>query len=155
MPIRIIGYHRARDIEEDLSSSGSKSGLVPFFLVPSSGDREILRDIILESVSFGAGEPAILRWDDLYREVMRELDLPPEERRRQIDPPDHWLIVRHVLENLRAENDCADLPPGALKRGFIWTLGENLRELLREEVLPDTLGASLGCPSCDPTGKCF
>ncbi len=154
MPIRIIGYHRARDIEEDLSSSGSKSGLVPIFLVPSSGDREILRDIILESVSFGAGEPSILRWDDLYREVMRELDLPPDERRRQIDPPDHWLIVRHVLENSRAENDCADLPPGALKRGFIWTLGENLRELLREEVLPDTLGASLGCPSCDPSGKC-
>jgi len=154
MPVRIIGYHRVRDIGAELSRLGRKKDPAPVFLVPSTGDRELLRDIILDQVSFGPGEPSILRWEDLYREVLRELDIPPEARRRQVDPPDHWLIIRYILEEFKAGAKEIDLPPGALRRGFVWTLGENLRELLREELTPEALAASLGCSSCEPGGTC-
>ena len=122
MPVKIIGYHRVGDIGTELSRLGSEKHPAPVFLVPSTGDRELLRDIILDQVSFGPGEPLILRWEDLYREVLRELDIPPEERRRQVDPPDHWLMIRHILEEFKAEKKETDLPPGALRRGFVWTL---------------------------------
>jgi len=153
MAITITGYHRVREIEEKLARLGSERGPSPVFLVPSTGDREILRDIILERVSFGPAEPSILRWEDLYREAAREMDVPPKARRRQIDPPDHWLIVRYVLERLKARAGEASIPPGARHGGFLWTLGDDLRELLREEVHPDILASSLGCtPECEGSG---
>ena len=145
MAITVTGYHRARDIEGELARLGSGRDPSPVFLVPSTGDRELLRDIILEKVSFGPSEPPILRWEDLYREAAREMDVPRGARRRQIDPPDHWLIVRHVLERLKARVEEAAIPAGARHSGFIWTLGEDLRELLREEVRPDILALSMGC----------
>ncbi|HOG14960.1 MAG TPA: hypothetical protein PLY39_07400, partial [Synergistales bacterium] len=74
-----------------------------------------------------------------------EMDVPRGARRRQIDPPDHWLIVRHVLERLKTRVEEAAIPAGARHSGFIWTLGEDLRELLREEVRPDILALSMGC----------
>lgn len=154
MPVRIIGYQRIGDIGKDLSKLGNERNPAPVFLVPSTGDRELLRNIILDRVSFGSGEPSILRWEDLYREVLRELEIPPEKRRRQIDPPDHWLIVRYILEEFKAGEKEIDIPPGALRRGFVWTLGENLRELLREELLPEALAESLGCSSCEGGGSC-
>ena len=154
MPVRIIGYHRVGDIVTELSRLGGERDPAPVFLVPSPGDRELLRDMILDEVSFGHGEPSILRWEDLYREAIRELDISPEERRRQVDPPDHWLIVRYILEEFKAGETGADIPPGVLRRGFVWTLGENLRELLREDLHPETLAASIGCPSCEEGGPC-
>lgn len=153
MAITITGYHRAREIEEKLARLGSERGPSPVFLVPSTGDRELLRDIILEKVSFGPTEPSILRWEDLYREAAREMDVPQGTRRRQIDPPDHWLIVKYVLERLKARVDKASIPPGARHGGFLWTLGDDLRELLREEVHPDILASSMGCaPGCEGSG---
>lgn len=154
MPVRIIGYQRVGDIGTELSRLGDIRAPAPIFLVPSPGDRELLRNIILDPVSFGSGEPSILRWEDLYREALRELEIPPEDRRRQIDPPDHWLIIRYILEEFKASEKEADIPPGALRRGFVWTLGENLRELLREELLPETLAESLGCSSCAGGSPC-
>ncbi|MDO9508035.1 MAG: PD-(D/E)XK nuclease family protein [Thermovirgaceae bacterium] len=154
MPIRIVEYHSVRDIEAELSKLGGERDPEPLFLVPSPGDRELLRDIILEKVSFGPGEPSVLRWEDLYREVLRELDIPQKERRRQIDPPDHWLIVRHILGEFNSREREDAIPPGARQRGFVWTLGENLRELLREEVLPEALASSLGCSSCVECEHC-
>ncbi|HOR54812.1 MAG TPA: hypothetical protein PLM30_06275, partial [Synergistales bacterium] len=145
MAITVTGYHRAGEIEEELARLGSGRDPSPVFLVPSTGDRELLRDIILEKVSFGPSEPPILRWEDLYREAAREMDVPRGARRRQIDPPDHWLIVRHVLERLKARVEEAAIPAGARHGGFIWTLGEDLRELLREEVRPGILAQSMGC----------
>ena len=147
MPVKITGYHRVREIEEELALLGRENDPPPLFLVPSPGDRELLREMILEKVSFGSCEPSILRWEDLYREAARELDIPREARRRQIDPPDHWLIVRHVLERLRARVDESSIPAGARHRGFLWTLGNDLRELLREEVHPLILASSMGCLS--------
>jgi len=145
MAITVTGYHRVVEIEGELARLGSGRDPSPVFLVPSTGDRELLRDIILEKVSFGPSEPPILRWEDLYREAAREMDVPRKARRRQIDPPDHWLIVRHVLECLKARVEEAAIPAGARHSGFIWTLGEDLRELLREEVRPDILALSMGC----------
>ncbi|HAK40916.1 MAG TPA: hypothetical protein DCM24_03810, partial [Synergistaceae bacterium] len=147
MPVKTTGYHRVREIEEELALLGRENDPPPLFLVPSPGDRELLREMILEKVSFGSCEPSILRWEDLYREAARELDIPREARRRQIDPPDHWLIVRHVLERLRARVDESSIPAGARHRGFLWTLGNDLRELLREEVHPLILASSMGCLS--------
>ncbi len=154
MPVRIAGYYRVREIEAELAQLGRERDPSPLFLVPSPGDRDLLRDILVESVSFGSTEPPILRWEDLYREASREMELTREERKRQIDPPDHWLIVRNVLKRFIARLDEQSVPPGARHGGFVWTLGEDLRELLREEVHPEVLALSLGCSSCSEGTGC-
>ena len=154
MPVRIAGYHRVVEIEAELAELGRERDPSPLFLVPTPGDRGLLRDILADSVSFGASEPSILRWEDLYRVTSREMETPREERRRQIDPPDHWLIVRHVLKCFIAREEENSIPPGTRHSGFVWTLGEDLRELLREEVPPEALALSLGCSSCTEGSGC-
>ncbi|HPQ78312.1 MAG: PD-(D/E)XK nuclease family protein [Thermovirgaceae bacterium] len=154
MPVRIAGYYRVGEIEAELAQLGRERDPSPLFLVPSPGDRELLRDILVESVSFGSSEPPVLRWEDLYREASREMELPREKRKRQIDPPDHWLIVRRVLKCFMARVDEQSIPPGVRHGGFVWTLGEDLRELLREEVDPEALALSLGCISCTEGPGC-
>ncbi|HPJ48982.1 MAG TPA: hypothetical protein PK162_08885, partial [Synergistales bacterium] len=72
MPVRIAGYYRVGEIEAELAQLGRERDPSPLFLVPSPGDRGLLRDILADSVSFGASEPPVLRWEDLYREASRE-----------------------------------------------------------------------------------
>lgn len=92
----------------------------------------------------------IMVWDDLYRALLEAAGMKP---RAQIDPPDHWLLLRGIIKSLR-ERFAEDLPPGAFADGFVEMAGQSVRELLREDVTADGLAASLGCDGCPEEGGC-
>ena len=92
----------------------------------------------------------IMVWDDLYRALLEAAGGKP---RAQIDPPDHWLLLRGIIKSIR-ERFAADLPPGAFADGFIEMAGQSVRELLREDVTSGGLAASLGCDGCPGEGGC-
>ena len=159
--MEIHAYTRISDIAPDLERSAftKNDGRGVYFFVPARPDIQMLRDILLKNRSFGSSSWHIWRWSDLYREIWADNRKYIENtlQRRQIDPPDHWIIVRHILAEYLAEIDSSnhsDLPPGIRTRGFISTLGQTLRELLREEVTPNELASSLGCHACPDDGSC-
>lgn len=147
MAVEIVEYIRVDEITEHLQSAARRTEPAALFLVPSSGDRQILRETLQGDTSFGSGEPRVLRWEDLHRELLTALpaDIRPETA-RQIDPPDHWLILKHILaEFMELEPAVQNALPGIRRGGFLWTVGASIRELLRENVSPADLAHSLGC----------
>jgi len=135
-------YRNPADISRLLSERAGDPERV--FLVPSNRDRPLLLDML--SVP---GERTVWIWDDLYRAL---LDAGAGEKpRAQIDPPDHWLLLRTMVKSLR-ERFADSLPPGTFSDGFLDLAGQAVRELLREDVPPDRLAESLGCPGC-PSGN--
>ncbi len=155
MPVRILEYQFAGELSSFLKETFKSEGLCLYFLVPGTGDRRWLRDVLVGEGTFGGGEPAILRWEELYREAAARIHTDGQTQKRQIDPPDHWLIVRYILEELlEATSRGKDLPPAIRKTGFVSILGATLRELLREEVLPEHLSTSLGCDDCNDGRAC-
>jgi len=155
MPVRIVEYQFARELTPLLKEASAESRNRQYFVVPGTGDRRWLRDVLVGEETFGGGEPPILRWEELYREAAIRMNPADWSLRRQIDPPDHWLIVRHVLESVLEDNPRTEnLPPAIGKPGFISMLGTTLRELLREEVLPEHVAASVGCDGCESGESC-
>jgi RecB family exonuclease len=155
MPVRIVEYQFARELTPLLKKEPAESRNRQYFVVPGTGDRRWLRDVLVGEETFGGGEPPILRWEELYREAAIRMNPADWSLRRQIDPPDHWLIVRHVLESVLEDNPRTEnLPPAIGKPGFISMLGTTLRELLREEVLPEHVAASVGCDGCESGESC-
>jgi RecB family exonuclease len=151
-------YRNPADISRLLSDRTGDSGRV--FLVPSNRDRSLLLDMLAaEGASppeglFGSRvrERNVWIWDDLYRAL---LETGTEEKpRAQIDPPDHWLLLRSIISSLR-ERFAESLPPGVFSEGFLDLAGGAVRELLREDVPPETLAGSLGCAGCPQDGGCI
>lgn len=99
-------------------------------LVPGSQDRSLLLQWFRQ---LNCAAPDVLRWNELYRLLARDLE---QEAASQIDPPDHWLLLRHELNRLASETT---LPSGAAERGFLELSGRQIRELLAEDVDPSSL----------------
>ena len=155
MNLRIFTYRNPSDLAPYLADRAGDPGRV--FLAPSNRDRPLMLDMLVDS-SDGEGdfwgnrkgERQVWIWDDLYRALLGACgDVKP---RAQIDPPDHWLLLRGIVKSLR-EGHREGLPPGVFAASFMDLAGEAVRELLREEVSPDDLAASLGCtgPSSEET----
>ena len=146
---RIVLYQRISELERELYTDAQRE-LCTFF-VPTSRDRKILQDFLLPKSTAGDSSPIIWRWEDLTRhlEILLAASCEGLRFRRQIDPPDHWLIVRYILHGfLDGHPEKEQLPPGIRQPGFISTLGDQFRELLREAISPEILGRSLGCGAC-------
>ncbi|MDY3869112.1 MAG: PD-(D/E)XK nuclease family protein [Pyramidobacter sp.] len=146
MPFTLWTYRRVSDLERQLRTLPPADGRM--FLVAGSGDRELLRSILAGSPA-GAREYAIRRWDELYRYFSDALEV--EKPRVQLDPPDHWLLLRGLLDQRIRSG--APLPPGAFRRGFISILGSQIRELISEEIMPEHL-EGLFCED-DVLGRSF
>ena len=153
--MKIHSYFRVSEIEDKLKIS-AQGELPPLFMVPSSGDRELLLDMLpLSALLSGADAPDIQNWGGLYKAigsaVAKNHPLGTKILRRQIDPPDHHLILRFLVNCFLEEADLEGLtlPAGVWRNGFIPLLGKNVRELLREDVTPEQLGRSLGCAACE------
>ena len=142
----ILSYGRVEDLATDLKAwRGSEGNTV--FLTPSSEDRELLRGLLAGEGAFFGEFPAVWRWSDLYRELGKAAKV---SLKGQLDPPDHALVVAHVVKEFLDEADRrgAALPPGVRRGGFVDLLGRHLRELLREGVQEEALAQALGCPGC-------
>ena len=150
-------YRNPADISGLLAGRAGDPGRV--FLVPSNRDRPLLLDMLsAEGGSdpegqFGSRvrERNVWIWDDLYRALLEAG--AGEKPRAQIDPPDHWLLLRGIVNSLR-ERLAGSLPPGVFSEGFLDLAGQSVRELLREDVPPEILAGSLGCAGCPPDGGC-
>ncbi|MFA7620266.1 MAG: PD-(D/E)XK nuclease family protein [Aminobacteriaceae bacterium] len=115
-------------------------------LAPSNRDRPLLQEMLFpeETVCFPEVKPRVWIWDDLYRAAAEAVGVRP---RLQIDPPDHWLLIRHLVNRL-LERCSHHLPAGVSSPGFIGLVGQAVRELLAEDVPPEMLASSLGCVGC-------
>jgi CRISPR/Cas system-associated exonuclease Cas4 (RecB family) len=80
-------------------------------------------------------------WSEMYARLT-----PRGRMRRQVDPPDHKLILEFVIGNNIDELDerGVEFPHGVRRRGFIDILSSTVRELLLEGVPPDILLSSGG-----------
>ena len=153
----IIPYKKVKDIEsriQDLMSSATQEDLV--FLVPTLQDRRALEDILSGGASFGRRPFRIWRWSDLYRNLLASIRQQgcSEKGRLQIDPPDHWLIIRHLVQKIIEHDEVGKLPGSILKQGFIPLAGETLKEMLREDISPEEIAEALGCGKCEGRESC-
>ena len=145
----ILSYGRVKDLGADVPL-WREGGRKTIFLTPSSEDRELLRGLLAGEGAFFGELPPVWRWNDLYRELGKAAR---EAIKGQLDPPDHALVVAHVVRALIKEADERGwtLPPGVRRGGFKALLGRHFRELLREGVTPKDLAQGLKCPGCSPS----
>lgn len=147
MAVLIQEYRR---VTEGLSAAAKLDGPDAVFVVPSREDGKILRDALCGGGCLGpAGRVWVMA--EVYRKILAGLEEAGAGPKwhRQVDPPDHWAILSFLLDRVFSEAaPSSPPPPGARMPGFIPLLGEQLRELLREETAPEALGRSLGCTSC-------
>jgi hypothetical protein len=82
-------------------------------------------------------------WEDLFNDLCAFLDVP---RLRQIDPPDHRLILSTVVAELLEENrggsGLLELWPGLARPGFLDILSDDIRELINEAVSVEQLSVT-------------
>ncbi len=129
MPLQLFTYRRVEDLGPALRGLPPKRGRV--FLVAASGDRELLARLL-------EGTPhdyQVRRWDEIYRSFAEALAV--KNPRVQLDPPDHWLLLHALMKRLIDRG--GELPPGARRRGFLTLLGTQIRELIREDISPDSV----------------
>lgn len=139
MSVKVETYYSVLEKQKYLAELCRNLGKRAAFIVPSGLDKEPLLQLISPTGFFGA-RPTVWTWGELYQALA-----PEGERRRVIDPPDHNLIIRHVLELYlkRMEQDGTTLPDGVRRVGFANILGENIRDLLVEDVSPEYLHNSV------------
>lgn len=131
-------YYNITEKKDKLSELYQKSRDSTFFVVPSGLDKDVLLKLISNEGSFFGERPRILIWSDLYTEIAR---LSERKQRRVIDPPDHDLIVSYILNVFIEEMVEAkkSLPQGVYHGSFSEILGENIRDLLTEDISPDDM----------------
>ncbi|MBN1333805.1 MAG: PD-(D/E)XK nuclease family protein [Synergistales bacterium] len=147
----IIPYKQVKEIEPLLRKfTGTRDRKRLVFLVPALKDLRKLEETLSEGPARDRRPYRIWRWSDLYRDLLaflRDHGLH-EQGRLQIDPPDHWLIIRYLLKDMFARDGSDKAPKSATKQGFIPLAGEILKEILREEISPEEISEALGCNEC-------
>ena len=142
MAVTVRSYFSLYDKRAELSQIYKKYGGRALFIVPARLDRDSMLELLCgEEPGFGA-RPIIWTVGDLLSELQRAA----KEYERIIDPPDHKLILRWLLSEFlsEAEEKGAALEPGYRHAGFVSVLGENIKDLLTEEVSADSLRSALG-----------
>lgn len=137
MPI-VETYYNISEKEDRLSELYKEGGDRTVFLVPSGLDKDAILHLISRRGSFFGSRPVIWTWSDLYKEVSQASQSGPK---RVIDPPDHDLIISYILSKFLEEDSelKKELPEGVFHSGFSEVLGNNIRELLTEDITPDEL----------------
>ncbi len=138
--MRIIPYRKVSDLDMRLKEFLGKD---VHFVVPSRRDREWwkarigLREFGLNEES----ETRLWNWEDLYNDLCEFFKLP---RLRQIDPPDHRLILSHSVAGLlKEQHELLKLWPGLARPGFLDILSDDIRELINEDVSVEQLSVTV------------
>ena len=101
MSVRILRYLRAPEIEDDLRKIDPSTSIIS---IPGSEERRRLRDLLERTaVPEEAARYRLWTWSDWRRELSFIAGRTPEGVRSpkgQIDPPDHWLVLRHILSGM-------------------------------------------------------
>ena len=155
MSIAIHVYRFAQELQKPLKEFYDEHGDI-IFMVPSRDDKKLLLEM-LSVEGLAVNFPTIWRWGDLYgglTDILRKLGTAAPIR-RQLDPPDHWLVVRHLVRNaLESSRDIGQSIPAIAQPGYIETIGEQLHELIGEDISRKDLAYSLSCKAGKDTGSC-
>lgn len=150
MAATVESYYNITEKAPRLRAFYDKHGEEALFIVPSGLDREALLDIICGGAAYFGGRPQVWTVGDLYKELQRITGSSV----RVIDPPDHNLILRWLLGGFLGEMEARGvaLAPGLYHKGFVSVLGDNIKELLAEEVSCEDLSRALfgGEEAIDP-----
>lgn len=142
MAINVRSYFSLADKSAELAQIYKEYGGRAAFIVPARLDRDFMLELIC------GGEPSFGARPDIWTvgDLLAELQHATKEYERIIDPPDHKLILRWLLSQFlaEAEEKGAALEPGYRHAGFVSVLGENIKDLLAEEVPADSLRAAIG-----------
>lgn len=139
MSLIIKSYYNIKEARTSkfLREFYAANGDEALFIVPAGLDREAMLDVVCgESAYFGV-RPAVRTLGDL----LGELAPLAGDRARVIDPPDHNLILRFLMDEYLREMEQSGitLAPGVYHGGFVSILGDNIKDLLAEEVSPERL----------------
>lgn len=141
---RLYSYSKlptlARMLRERHDILTKEAGGSAVFMLPSLANEDFLLDAIAKDGGYFGERPEIWSWAALYRAVV-----PPLLLRRQVDPPDHRLILKFVLKSALGDLDerGVAVPKGVRRSGFIDVLSSSIRELLLEDIPPDRLLAGI------------
>ncbi|HPJ26524.1 MAG TPA: PD-(D/E)XK nuclease family protein [Synergistaceae bacterium] len=153
MGLILHSYTRVHEIWED-SSFASLRERNTLFVIPSGKERPWVLEQLRGGKIFDQPR-SVYTWSGLVRFLAERLEEEGLEStlRRQIDPPDHWIILRHLWSGLCERAPSEKLPRGMRHPGFVRQAGRMLREMLREDVSFTHLRTLWGC-SCSPGELC-
>ncbi len=153
MGLTLHFYVRAHEIWGDSSFLALRDRRT-LFVVPSGRERSCLEEELGRKNPF-ASSGTIVTWSGLVRFLAERLEEGGLRisLRRQIDPPDHWIILRYLWSGLCARVPEEILPRGMRHPAFVRQAGGVLREMLREDVSAAHLRSLWGC-SCTPGDIC-
>ena len=132
-------YFRISEAAEKLSALYGKYGQKVFFLVPATLDKDTLTDLITGGKAVFGERPAIMTIGELYGKTVEKDDKPL----RVIDPPDHKLILKYLVEEYKNENNGRKFPAGMEHAGFVTLLSDNIHTLIKEGISPELLYTKL------------
>ena len=134
--IKVYSYVKLSSLKRAMRKLSGEDAARPIYVLPSRSNEDLLLDMLRRSGNFFASRPEVLGWQDIYNRLV-----PKAERRRCVDPPDHYLILQYVRDMIVNEmaQSGQSLPPGVLRRGFLTSLSEAVNELLLEDVDPEMI----------------
>ena len=141
MGIDLAGYFNIKEKAAFLRRFYEEHGQDALFIVPSGLDTETLLGLICGERAYFGDRPQVMTVGGLNGLLAEKTGV----RRRVVDPPDHNLILRYLMERYTREalDSGRKLPKGTAYKGFISLLGQNIKDLLNEEVSPEQLRAAL------------
>ncbi|MDR1578931.1 MAG: PD-(D/E)XK nuclease family protein [Synergistaceae bacterium] len=135
--ITLSGYAKISSLKRALAAYAAPDKAAKLvYMLPSKSNEDLLLDMLRGEGDYFACGPEVWSWQDLYRALV-----PKETRRRCVDPPDHNLALRYVIEKTVSDYDAKNiaLPPGVRKKNFALPLGRAINELMLEDVGPESL----------------
>ncbi|MEG1913120.1 MAG: PD-(D/E)XK nuclease family protein [Cloacibacillus sp.] len=141
MALTVETYFNINEKTELLQSFYAEHGGCALFIVPSGLDKEALLALVCGETAYFGARPQVMTTGDLYKELSRLSGA----RLRVIDPPDHNLIIKYLLERFFAEAAARglSLAGGVYHKGFVSVLGDNIKDMLNEEASPARLREAL------------
>jgi hypothetical protein len=135
--IGIFSYVKLSSLKKALlERRGGDGPAKAIYMLPSKSSEDLLLDMLRGTDDYFASKPEVWGWQELYNALV-----PKQGRRRCVDPPDHYLILRYVRNRTMEEmaSSGASIPPGMARRSFVRTLGEAVNEMLLEDVDPELI----------------